>query len=171
MNDSLNDPTAGQTEPPRPTPASPAVDLDEYWHERKAYLQELGRLPEMRKRYLKAMAIYLLRRLLWSFGFFPIFLAFWVPLVLSRFNPVAMVQGILPNLERFVNADPQQQATTLETLVIAWLSIGVTFAIFDLILTPFRNPYDFEAEVHMRAWIETRKRSLGRSAPPGGDKP
>lgn len=90
---------------------------------------------------------------------FPIFLSFWIPLVLSRFNPVAMVQNILPELQIFVSADPQQQAATVETLLIAWLTIGVTFAVFDLILTPFKSPIDYEADVHMRAWTEIKKRN------------
>jgi hypothetical protein len=136
------------------------VDLEAYWHERKTYLTDLAKLPGMQRRLFKAIVIYLLRRFLWSFAFFPIFLTFWIPLVLSRFNPVAMIQGILPNLQTFVNADPQQQAATIETVIIAWLSVGITFAIFDLILTPFRSPFEYEADVHMRAWTEIKKRNL-----------
>lgn len=136
-----------------------SVDLEAYWHERKTYVRDLARIPEMRRRYFQALGIYLLRRFLWSFAFFPIFLSFWIPLVLSRFNPVAMVQNILPELQIFVSADPQQQAATVETLLIAWLTIGVTFAVFDLILTPFKSPIDYEADVHMRAWTEIKKRN------------
>ncbi len=144
--------------PTDPASTNQNVDLEAYWHERKTYLRALAGLPEMRQRYARAVGVYLLRRFLWSFAFFPIFLAFWIPLILSRFNPVAMIQSILPNLQNFVNADPQQQAASIETFVIAWLSVGITFAVFDLILTPFQSPYDYEADVHMRAWTETHKK-------------
>jgi len=127
-------------------------ELEPYWIERRRYLQKVRGIPELRKRYAKAMAIYLLRRFLWSFGFFPVFIAFWVPLVLHWFNPVAMVANLLPALEAFVAATPQSQAATVNTLIIAWLSIGFIFAVFDLVLTPFKSPYEYEADVHMRAW-------------------
>ncbi|WP_253938753.1 hypothetical protein [Hahella sp. HN01] len=127
--------------------------------ERKRYLNEIKKIPELRTRYLKSALIYLLRRFLWSFTFFPVFIAFWVPLVLSRFNPVAMVQDILPSLQSFVEANPQSQAATIETLFIAWFSIGFTFAVFDFILTPFKSPYEYEADVHMRAWEELQTRN------------
>lgn len=135
------------------------LQIEAYWLERKKYLQELKKIPELKIRYAKALAIYLLRRLLWSFAFFPIFIAFWVPFVLSRFNLVAMVSEWLPTLQSFVQSDPQAQAATMETLVIAWFSIGFTFAVFDMVLTPFKSPYEYEADVHMRAWEaqESRK--------------
>lgn len=128
--------------------------LEAYWLERKRYLEEIRGIPELRRRYFKALGIYLLRRFLWSFGFFPVFLGFWIPLVFSRFNPVAMVDSALPHLEEFVNATAQVQANTIETLILSWLSIGVLFAVFDLVLTPFKSPYEYEADVHMRAWEE-----------------
>lgn len=135
------------------TPGSPRqAQIEAYWLERKRYLQELKKIPELRRRYAKALAIYLLRRLLWSFTFFPVFIAFWVPFVLARFNPVAMASNLLPSLEAFVNSDPQAQAATVETLVISWFSIGFLFAVFDFVLTPFKSPYELEAELHMRAW-------------------
>ncbi len=123
-----------------------------YWFERKQYLADIRGIPELRRRYMKALLIYLLRRFLWSFGFFPIFIAFWVPLVLAWFNPVVMVTNLLPHLQAFVNANPEVQAHTEQTLVIAWVSIGFFFAVFDLVLTPFKSPYEYEADVHMRAW-------------------
>ena len=131
--------------------------LEAYWVERKRYLEEIKGIPELKRRYARALAIYLLRRFLWSFGFFPVFIGFWIPLVFSRFNPVAMVDSALPHLEAFVNATAQVQATMMETLVLSWLSIGFLFAVFDLVLTPFISPYEYEADVHMRAWEELQQ--------------
>ncbi|OZG71336.1 hypothetical protein BTA51_22035 [Hahella sp. CCB-MM4] len=157
---------AVETQPAKPTDAPtteneevPRVEIEAYWVERKRYLQVITKIPELRRRYLKAILIYLLRRFLWSFTFFPVFIAFWVPLVLNRFNPVAMVQNLLPSLQAFVEANPQSQAATIETLFIAWFSIGFTFAVFDFILTPFKSPYEYEADVHMRAWEELHLRN------------
>lgn len=133
-------------------------ELEAYWAERKRYLQKIRGIPELRRRYVKAGMIYLLRRLLWSFGFFPIFLGFWLPFVIARFNPVAMVQDLLPQLEAFVAASPQVQAANLETLIVAWLSVGFIFAVFDFVLTPFKSPYEYEADVHMRAWEQVQMR-------------
>jgi hypothetical protein len=127
---------------------------EQYWIERKKYLEKIKNVPELRKRFLKSIFVYLLRRFLWSFGFFPIFISFWLPLVLNRFNPVAMVSSLLPSLEGFVNSNPQAQANTMDTLFIAWFSIGFIFAIFDFVLTPYKSPYEYEADVHMRAWEE-----------------
>lgn len=141
-------------------------ELSAYWHERRQYLTDLSGLPEMRRRYAKAMMVYLLRRVLWAFLFFPVFLAFWVPLILARFNPVVLVQEALPYLQSFTEANPQQQAQNLEMLLIGWLTVGVTYAIFDMILTPFNSPYEYEADVHMRAWMEIRRR-LGPETPQG----
>lgn len=147
------------------TPAtSSRPRLEAYWVERKRYLEEIRGIPELRRRYANALAIYLLRRFLWSFGFFPVFIAFWIPLVFSRFNPVAMVDSALPHLESFVQATAQVQATTIETLILSWLSIGFLFAVFDLVLTPFKSPYEYEADVHMRAWEELQQRSASEKA-------
>ncbi len=140
-------------------PVKGGVEIEAYWIERKRYLQAIRKIPELKKRFLKAILIYLLRRFLWSFTFFPVFIAFWVPLVLNRFNPVAMVQNLLPSLQTFVDANPQSQAATIETLFIAWFSIGFAFAVFDFILTPFKSPYEYEADVHMRAWEELHLRN------------
>ena len=145
------------TQPSRPR-------LEAYWVERKRYLEEIRGIPELRRRYINALAIYLVRRVLWSFGFFPVFIGFWIPLVFARFNPVAMVDSALPHLERFVGATAQVQATTMETLVLSWLSIGLLFAVFDLVLTPFKSPYEYEADVHMRAWEELRQREHSGNA-------
>lgn len=142
---------------PETTTSDPNTEyprLESYWLERKRYLERIRGIPELRRRYFKALGIYLLRRFLWSFGFFPVFLGFWIPLVFSRFNPVAMVDSALPHLEEFVNATARVQANTIETLVLSWLSIGLLFAVFDLVLTPFKSPYEYEADVHMRAWEE-----------------
>lgn len=127
---------------------------EQYWIERKKYLEQIKQVPELRKRFFSSLMVYLLRRFLWSFGFFPIFLSFWLPLVLNRFNPVATVSSLLPSLENFVNSNPQVQANTIETLFIAWFSVGFIFAIFDFVLTPYKSPYEYEADVHMRAWEE-----------------
>lgn len=155
-----NNPDTAVIPEPAPATAQPGVhpELEAYWVERKRYLQKISTIPELRRRYFKAALAYLLRRLLWSFGFFPLILAFWVPLVVSRFNPVAMVQDVLPRLESFVAASPQVQANTLETLGIIWLSVGFIIAVFDFVLTPFKSPYDYEADVHMRAWEQMQIR-------------
>lgn len=129
-----------------------APEVAAYWAERRRYLERIRRVPEIRQRYWRAIGIYLLRRVLWSFGFFPVFIAFWVPFVLSSFNPVVMASGLIPLLEGFVNANPEVQANTLSTLVIAWGSIGFFFLVFDFVLTPFKSPYEYEADVYMRSW-------------------
>ncbi|RMF19096.1 MAG: hypothetical protein D6758_02750 [Gammaproteobacteria bacterium] len=131
--------------------------LEAYWVERQRYIQEIRKIPEIRRRFYKELLIYALRRILWSFLFFPVFIAFWVPLVLSGFNPVILVQGLMPRLQEFLEAAPQTQAANIEMLVVAWLSIGFAFAVFDLILTPFRSPYTYEADVHMRVWEELQR--------------
>ncbi len=143
--------------PPMTTPApeSRAVDAPEvaaYWAERRRYLERIRKVPEIRQRFWREVAIYLLRRLLWSFGFFPVFIAFWVPFVLASFNPVVMASDLIPLLQEFVNSNPEVQATTISTLVIAWASIGFFFLVFDFVLTPFRSPYQYEADVYMRSW-------------------
>jgi hypothetical protein len=148
-----------------------AEQIEAYWVERKRYLKKLKKIPELRGRYFKALLVYMLRRLLWSFGFFPVFLSFWLPLVFARFNPVAMVSDMLPPLERFVNSNPEIQAATIETVFIAWLSVGFIFAVFDFVLTPFKSPYEYEADVHMRAWEELQSRQeiqkASETPPPG----
>ncbi len=147
-----NEPSPRRRQPPVRPKSQP--HLEAYWAERKRYLEKIRGIPELRRRYVRELFIYLTRRFLWSFGFFPVFLAFWLPLVLHRFNPVAMVDSMLPHLEEFVNATARVQANTIDTLVLSWLSIGVLFAVFDLVLTPFKSPYEYEADVHMRAWEE-----------------
>lgn len=151
--------TADSTEITSASPANtssdtalPATDVAAYWAERRQYLERIRKVPEIRRRYMKAGLIYLVRRILWSFGFFPVFLAFWLPLVMASFNPVVMVSDLLPLLHDFVNANPEVQANTLSTLTIAWLSIGFFFLVFDFVLTPFKSPYQYEADVYMKAW-------------------
>ncbi len=137
------------------TPDSKPLDAPEvaaYWAERRRYLERIRKDPEIRQRFWREVGIYLLRRILWSFGFFPVLIAFWVPLVLSSFNPVVMASDLIPLLQNFVNANPEVQANTLSTLTIAWLSIGFFFLVFDFVLTPFRSPYEYEADVYMRSW-------------------
>ncbi|MCK7547215.1 hypothetical protein ACFQGA_09700 [Marinobacter koreensis] len=129
-----------------------APEVAAYWSERRRYLEQIRRVPEVRHRFWREAGIYLLRRLLWSFGFFPVFIAFWLPFVMASFNPVAMAADLIPLLENFVNANPEVQATTISTLAIAWASIGFFFLVFDFVLTPFRSPYEYEADVYMRSW-------------------
>lgn len=123
------------------------------------YLEHLRHVPEIRQRFWRAFALYMLRRLLWSFGFFPVMVAFWVPFVLSNFNPVALAADIIPILENFVSANPEVQANILDTLVIAWGSVGFFFLVFDLILTPFQSPYRYEQDVYTRS-LEQLDRTL-----------
>jgi hypothetical protein len=129
-----------------------AAEVAAYWAERRRYLERIRRAPEIRQRHWRAMGIYLLRRLLWSFGFFPVFLAFWIPFVLSSFNPVVMASDLIPLLESFVDANPEVQANTISTLAIAWGSVGFFFLVFDFVLTPFKSPYQYEADVYMHSW-------------------
>jgi hypothetical protein len=129
-----------------------APEVAAWWAERRQYLERIRKVPEIRQRFWREVAIYLLRRLLWSFGFFPIFIAFWLPFVLSSFNPVVMASDMIPLLQGFVNSNPEQQATAISTLTIAWLSIGSFFLVFDFVLTPFRSPYQYEADVYMKSW-------------------
>ncbi|EMP55788.1 hypothetical protein MSNKSG1_07953 [Marinobacter santoriniensis NKSG1] len=129
-----------------------APEVAAYWSERRRYLEQIRKVPEVRQRFWREAGIYLLRRLLWSFGFFPVFIAFWLPFVMASFNPVAMAADLIPLLENFVNANPEVQATTISTLAIAWASIGFFFLVFDFVLTPFRSPYEYEADVYMRSW-------------------
>jgi hypothetical protein len=63
-----------------------------------------------------------------------------------------MAAELIPLLQDFVNSNPEVQATTISTLVIAWASIGFIFLVFDFLLTPFHSPYDYEADVYMRSW-------------------
>ncbi|ABM18968.1 MULTISPECIES: hypothetical protein [Marinobacter] len=129
-----------------------APEVAAWWAERRQYLERIRKVPEIRQRFWREVAIYLLRRVLWSYGFFPIFIAFWLPFVLASFNPVVMAGDLIPLLQEFVNSNPEEQATTISTLMIAWLSIGSFFLIFDFVLTPFRSPYQYEADVYMKSW-------------------
>jgi len=129
-----------------------APEVAAWWAERRQYLERIRKVPEIRQRFWREVAIYLLRRVLWSYGFFPIFIAFWLPFVLASFNPVVMAGDLIPLLQEFVNSNPEEQATTISTLIIAWLSIGSFFLIFDFVLTPFRSPYQYEADVYMKSW-------------------
>lgn len=129
-----------------------APEVAAWWAERRQYLERVHKVPEIRQRFWREVAVYLLRRLLWSYGFFPVFIAFWLPFVLASFNPVVMASDLIPLLQNFVNSNPEQQATTTSTLAIAWLSIGSFFLVFDFVLTPFRSPYQYEADVYMKSW-------------------
>ncbi len=155
--------TSDETSGSAPTAAKPAStpgrhasmqapEVAAYWAERRRYLEKVRRVPEVRQRFWRAVGIYLLRRILWSFGFFPVFIAFWLPFVLSSFNPVVMATDLIPILQNFVQANPEEQATSLSTLTIAWASIGFFFLVFDFVLTPFKSPYEYEADVYMRSW-------------------
>src|SRR5690554_7220293 len=129
-----------------------APEVAAWWAERRQYLERVRNVPAIRPRFWREVAIYLLRRVLWPYGFFPIFIAFWLPFVLASFNPVVMAGDLIPLLQEFVNSNPEEQATTISTLMIAWLSIGSFFLIFDFVLTPFRSPYQYEADVYMKSW-------------------
>ncbi len=129
-----------------------APEVAAYWAERRRYLEKIRKVPEIRQRYWRAVGIYLLRRIMWSFGFFPVFIAFWLPLVLSSFNPVVMASDLIPILDGFVQSNPEEQATAISTMAIAWASIGFFFLVFDFVLTPFKSPYEYEADVYMRSW-------------------
>jgi hypothetical protein len=135
-----------------PVRAAQAPEVAAYWAERRRYLERIQRSPEVRQRFWREVAIYVARRLLWSFGFFPVFMVFWLPLVLSSFNPVVLASDLIPVLQDFVSSNPEVQATTLSTFAIAWASVGFFFLIFDFVLTPFRSPYEYEADVYMKAW-------------------
>lgn len=146
------------SESPEKTTQAPEVAA--YWAERRRYLESIRKSPEVRQRYWREVAIYMARRLLWSFGFFPVFLAFWVPLVLASFNPVVLASDLIPLLQEFVGSNPEVQATMLSTLAIAWASVGFLFLIFDFVLTPFRSPYEYEADVYMKAWEQLNQEQL-----------
>lgn len=143
-----------------PATASQAPDVAAYWAERRQYIERIRKTPEMRKRFLGRIALYLLRRIAWSFGFFPVLMAFWVPLVFASFNPVVMASDLIPLLQAFVDSNPEVQATTLSTLIIAWVSVGFFFLVFDVILTPFKSPYQYEADVYMKAWEQLNQDQL-----------
>ncbi|NWN91571.1 hypothetical protein HLV39_08710 [Marinobacter adhaerens] len=143
-----------------PATASQAPDVAAYWAERRQYIERIRKTPEMRKRFLGRIALYLLRRIAWSFGFFPVLMAFWVPLVFASFNPVVMASDLIPLLQAFVDSNPEVQATTLSTLTIAWASVGFFFLVFDVILTPFKSPYQYEADVYMKAWEQLNQDQL-----------
>ncbi|MFW5825455.1 MAG: hypothetical protein ACOCVV_10880, partial [Marinobacter sp.] len=128
----------------------------DYHNERRRYLARVRRNPGLRQQYLRSLIRYLLLRGAWSFGFFPVVLAFWVPLVLAEFNPVVMVQSLLPHLETFVSSNPEVQARTISMLVSGWVSIGLFFFLFDVIIHPFRSPFQQEADIHMRAWSQSQ---------------
>ncbi|HEV8076946.1 MAG TPA: hypothetical protein VGP45_01025 [Marinobacter sp.] len=146
----ISSPALSTSQPPG-SPV-PAHEVAAYWDERRRYLKSIRKTSAVRHRYWRAMAVYLLRRVLWSFGFFPVFFAFWIPLVLAQFNLVVMASDIIVLLQNFTGSNPELQANTISTLVIAWASIGGFFLVFDFVLSPFRSPYEYEADVYMRAW-------------------
>lgn len=160
IENTLGNPADSQTPKPSlalstsqaPGDPVPAREVAAYWDERRRYLKSIRKTPAVRHHYWRAMAVYLLRRVLWSFGFFPVFFAFWIPLVLAQFNPVVLANDMIALLQDFTGSNPELQANTLSTLVIAWASIGCFFLIFDFVLSPFHSPYEYEADVYMRAW-------------------
>lgn len=131
-------------------------DSTDYHNERRRYLARARRTPGLRQRYIRKLLGYLLLRGAWSFGFFPVVLGFWVPLVLAEFNPVVMVQSLLPHLETFVLSNPEVQARTVSTIISGWVSVGLLFFLFDVVINPFRSPFQEEADVHMRAWSQSQ---------------
>ncbi|PSF05404.1 hypothetical protein C7H09_15505 [Marinobacter fuscus] len=129
-----------------------APEVAAWWAERRQYLERIRKVPELRQKFWREALFYIIRRLLWSFGFFPVFIAFWLPFVLASFNPVVMANDLIPLLQAFIDSNPEQQANSISTLLIAWLSIGSFFLVFDFVLTPFRSPYQYEADVYMKSW-------------------
>ncbi|HDZ38863.1 MAG TPA: hypothetical protein ENH62_11350 [Marinobacter sp.] len=142
------------------TSDSQAQDVAAYCLERRRYLERIRKAPEIRRRFWREVAAYFMRRLIWSFGFFPVFMAVWVPLVLSSLNPVVLASDLIPLLQNFVDSNPEVQATTLSTIAVAWASVGFFFLIFDFVLTPFKSPYEYEADVYMRAWEQLNQEQL-----------
>ncbi|MFV8571307.1 hypothetical protein ACNQ6O_08875 [Marinobacter sp. SBS5] len=134
------------------TKAIDAPEVAAWWAERRQYLERIHKVPEIRHKFWREISVYLLRRLLWSYGFFPIFIAFWIPFVMASFNPVVLATDMIPVLQGFIDSNPEEQATTISTLLIAWFSIGTFFLVFDFVLTPFRSPYQYEADVYMKSW-------------------
>ncbi|XKH00514.1 hypothetical protein LG325_10460 [Marinobacter nauticus] len=129
-----------------------APQVAAWWAERRRYLEQIRKVPDIKQRFRKELFFYVLRRVLWSYGFFPVVLAFWLPLVLASFNPVVMAQDLITLLQGFVATNPEQQANTLSSLTIGWLSIGTFFLVFDVVISPFRSPYEYEADVYMKSW-------------------
>ncbi len=138
------------------TPRPKLADAADYHNERRRYLARARRNPGLRQHYLRSLLRYLILRGAWSFGFFPVVLAVWVPLVLAEFNPVVMVQSLLPHLQEFVTSNPEMQARTVTTLVSGWFSVGLFFLLFDVVIHPFRSPFQQEADIHMRAWSQSQ---------------
>jgi hypothetical protein len=125
--------------------------LNDYWKLRDSYMNDLKHDRELRKENRKRIAIYILRKLLWSFGFFPIFLAVWIPLLLSHFNLVVFSQQLIELFTSYLAQSPNLQAATSESIIIAWASIGCMFMVFDLVLTPYRSPFEEQADAYMKA--------------------
>jgi len=125
--------------------------LNDYWKLRDSYMNDLKSDRELTRENRKRIAIYVLLKLLWSFGFFPIFLAVWIPLLLSHFNLVVFSQQLIELFTSFLAQSPNLQAATSESIFIAWASIGCMFMVFDLVLTPYRSPYEEQADAYMKA--------------------
>ena len=63
-----------------------------------------------------------------------------------------MAQDMISLLQGFIAGNPEQQANTISSLTLAWLSIGTFFLVFDFVISPFRSPYEYEADVYMKSW-------------------
>src|SRR5690554_7449797 len=94
-----------------------------WWAERRRYLEQIRKTPELRQQFRKEVALYLLRRALWCYGFFPVVIAFWLPFVLSSFNSVVIAHSLLPTVQVLVASNAAPQATTLRTLTLACLPL------------------------------------------------
>lgn len=129
-----------------------APQVAAWWNERRRYLAQIRNVPEIKQRFRKELFFYVVRRAMWAYGFFPVVLAFWLPLVMASFNPVVMAQDMITLLQGFIASNPEQQANTLSSLTLGWLSIGTFFLIFDFVISPFRSPYQYEADVYMKSW-------------------
>jgi TM2 domain-containing membrane protein YozV len=55
-----------------------------------------------------------------------------------------------------VSSNPEIQARAVSTLLAGWVSIGLFFFLFDVVINPFRSPFQKEADIHMRAWSQSQ---------------
>jgi hypothetical protein len=131
--------------------SEPQHPANDYWKIRESYLEQLKTDFKLKRENRKRILVYLFRKLLWSFGFFPVFLAVWIPLLLSHFNLVVFFQQLETLITSFLSQTPNLQAATTESIIIGWASIGCMFMVFDLVLTPYRSPYEEQADAYMKA--------------------
>lgn len=136
-----------------------------YWAERRKFIQGLQRLPEFRRKHYSHLTHFLLKKTVWAYLFFPVFIAFWIPLIWFRFNAVALANGYLEALTGFVSSSPYEQSIIIERLALYWFSLGATYIIFDLIVTPFKSPIMKDSDAHMKVWEENMLFNKQRQLP------